>query len=82
MADAEMGTLTERVSNIDSRLSSVHEQQKQLRTDYTNHERHCAQRSAIMELQMKGIMWMLRTIGGCVILLVLKALFEVMKVAT
>ena len=53
-----------------------------MRTDYTNHERHCAQRSAIMELQMKGIMWMLRTIGGCVILLVLKALFEVMKVAT
>ena len=76
---SDNAALTERVENLQNRVDSIHDQQRELKKEFTEHDKHCAKNWAENWTKLNAIVWGLRTIGAGVIVLALRAAFEFFK---
>lgn len=74
--------LHERVENMRGRLDSVHTGFRKLDEDFREHDKICAERWSESSLKLRAIIWGIRTVGGGVLVMLAKDIWEFLSLTT
>ena len=74
----EESVLHERVENVKLRLDAVHTGFRKLDDDFRQHDKVCTERWTESSIKLKAIVWGIRTLGGGVLIMLLKDIWEVL----
>ena len=72
------GVISTRVDNLEDRLGAVHEGVKEFKKDFVEHDNKCTERWTESSLKLKLIFWILSTVGGGVLMMLAKDVWELL----
>ena len=70
------GVISTRVDNLESRINAVHTGVKEFKAEFVKHDKTCAERWTESSLKLKLIFWVLSTVGGGVLIMLVKDVME------